>query len=131
MITAVPAFAEFAVPFLKWAKTNLAEATVVLHRVNIDRLKPFFRGKLIDDLRLAEGYVSLPGTRNVSSQRIEATAKLQACVEAARRAQQLQEEQEAEDLKPKEDEWGVPIVEVEESSPQNPLQSEEIENLPF
>ena len=64
-------------------------------------------------------------------QKIEATAKLQAYVEAARRAKQLQEEQEAEELKPKEDEWGVPIVEVEERSPQNPPQSEEIENLQF
>ena len=39
-------------------------------------------------------------------QKIEATAKLQAYVEAARRAKQLQEEREAEDWKPKEDEWG-------------------------
>ena len=31
-------------------KTNLAEATVVLHRVNIDRLKQFFRGKLINEI---------------------------------------------------------------------------------
>lgn len=48
--TAVPTFAEFADQFLKWAKTNLAEATVVLHRVNIDRLKQFFRGKLINEI---------------------------------------------------------------------------------
>jgi hypothetical protein len=64
-------------------------------------------------------------------QEIEATAKLQAYVEAARRAKQLQEEQEEADLKPKEDEWGAPIMEVEESSPQNPPQGEEIEDLPF
>ena len=51
-------------------------------------------------------------------QKIEATARLQAFVEAARRGKQLQEEREAEELKPKEDEWGVPIMECEESSPQ-------------
>ena len=48
--TAVPTFAEFADQFLTWAKTNLADATVVLHRVNIDRLKQFFRGKLINEI---------------------------------------------------------------------------------
>ena len=64
-------------------------------------------------------------------QKIEATAKLQAYVEAARRAKQMQEEQEAEDLKPKEDEWGVPIVESEASSPQKSPHEAEIENLPF
>jgi hypothetical protein len=64
-------------------------------------------------------------------QKIEATAKLQAYVEAARRAKQLQAEEEAESLKPKEDEWGMPIVEVEESSPQNPPHEAEIEDLPF
>ncbi len=342
--TAVPTFAEFADQFLTWAKTNLADATVVLHRVNIDRLKQFFRGKLINEIdrksveefkvwragqnrknakgkisgatlnrnlttlkrifnyadamglnvrnpvrhvpyfketgrvraltleevdkylsaakgdlkdfavlaldtgarpmellalhkntvHLAEGSVSLPGTKNVKAkrdvpltdaakevlerriaassngyvlpvrrpktkhrevehitslkkahegviedkfpdapftiytfrhtygtrhsqagtelpvlaelmghaniqttmiyvhaarkQKIEATAKLQASVEAARRAKQLQEEREAEELKPKEDEWGVPIVESEERSPQNPPQGEEIED---
>ena len=346
-LTAVPTFAEFADEFLNWAKVNLAAATVELHRVNIARLKQFFRGRLINEIdrksveefkgwragqkrknaktnvsgatvnrnlttlkrifnyadamglnvknpvrhvpyyketgriraltleevdkylaaakgdmrdfavlatetggrpneilalhknhvHLAEGYVSLPGTKNVKAkrdvpltdsakevlerriaasfngyifpvrrpktkncevnhitslkkahervikdcfsddpftiytfrhtygtrhsqagtelpvlaelmghsniqttmiyvhaarkQKIEATAKLQAYVEAARRAKQLQEEQEAEELKPKEDEWGVPIVESEERSPQNPPQSEEIENLPF
>src|SRR5208283_231077 len=46
-------------------------------------------------------------------QKIEATAKLQAFVEAARKAKQMQEEAEEESWKPKEDEWGVPIVEVE------------------
>lgn len=64
-------------------------------------------------------------------QKIEATAKLQAYVEAARRAKQLPEERKAEDWKPKEDEWGVRIMEVEESSPQNPPQGVEIEDLPF
>jgi integrase len=64
-------------------------------------------------------------------QKIEATAKLQAFVEAARKAKQMQEEEDAESWKPKEDEWGMPIVEVDERSPQNPPQSEEIENLPF
>jgi integrase len=345
--TAVPTFAEFADQFLKWAETNLAEATVVLHRVNIDRLKQFFRGKLIneidrksveefkvwragqkrknakskvsgatvnrnlttlkrifnhadamglnvknpvrhvpyfketgriraltleevdkylaaakgdlrdfailatetggrphellalhkDDVHLAEGYVSLPGTKNVRAQRdvpltddakevlerriakspngyifparrpktkhkevqhitsvkkaheqiitdhfaddpftpytfrhtygtrhsqagtelpvlaelmghsniqttmiyvhaarkqkIEATAKLQAYVEAARRAKQLQEEREAEELKPKEDEWGMPILESEEGSPQKSTHEAENGNLAF
>ena len=48
--TAVPTFAEFADQFLIWAKANLAEATAVLHRVHIDRLKQFFRGKLINEI---------------------------------------------------------------------------------
>jgi integrase len=48
--TAIPTFAEFADQFLEWAKANLAEATVVLHKVNIDRLKQFFRGKLINEI---------------------------------------------------------------------------------
>src|SRR5271157_5543240 len=48
--TAVPTFAELADQFLKWAKVNLAKATVVLHRVNIDRLQQFFRGKLINEI---------------------------------------------------------------------------------
>ena len=48
--TAVPTFAELADQFLEWAKANLAETTVVLHRVNIDRLKQFFRGKLINEI---------------------------------------------------------------------------------
>jgi integrase len=345
--TAVPTFAEFADEFLKWSKANLAAATVELHRVNIERLKQFFRGRLINEIdrksveefkgwradqkrknaktkvsgatvnralttlkrifnhadamglnvknpvrhvpyyketgriraltleevdkylaaakgdmrdfallatetggrpneilalhknnvHLAEGYVSLPGTKNVKAkrdvpltddakavlerriaassngyifpvrrpktkhrevmhitslkkahervikdnfpddpftiytfrhtygtrhsqagtelpvlaelmghsniqttmiyvhaarkQKIEATARLQAYVEAARKAKQLKEEREAEDLKPKEDEWGMPIVEIEESSPQNPPQEAEIEDLPF
>jgi hypothetical protein len=48
--TAVPTFAEVAEDSLKWAKMNLAKATVVLHQVNIDRLKQFFRGKLINEI---------------------------------------------------------------------------------
>ncbi len=48
--TAIPTFAEFADQFLGWAKANLAEATVVLHKVNVDRLKQFFRGKLINEI---------------------------------------------------------------------------------
>jgi hypothetical protein len=48
--TAVPTFAELADQFLNWAKVNLAKATVVLHRVNIDRLKQLFRGKLINEI---------------------------------------------------------------------------------
>jgi len=64
-------------------------------------------------------------------QKIEATARLQAYVEAARRAKQLQEEREAESWKPKEDEWGVPIYESEEESPQNPPQLAKVPDLPF
>jgi len=64
-------------------------------------------------------------------QKIEATAKLQAFVEAARKAKQLQEREEAESFKPPEDEWGNPIYENEAKSPQNPPQEPEIENLPF
>jgi hypothetical protein len=64
-------------------------------------------------------------------QKIEATAKPQAYVEAARRAKQLQEEREAEDWKPKEDEWGVPMPEDEERSPQNSPHGAGTENLPF
>jgi integrase len=48
--TAVPTFAEFAGQFLNWAKPNLSKATVKLHRINIDRLKQFFRGKLINEI---------------------------------------------------------------------------------
>jgi hypothetical protein len=64
-------------------------------------------------------------------QKIEATAKLEAFVEAARKAKQLQEAEEAKSLKPPEDEWGNPIYESETGSPQNPPQEAEIENLPF
>ena len=64
-------------------------------------------------------------------QKIEATARLQAFVEAARKAKQLQKKQEVESLKPPEDEWGNPIYESEAESPQNPPQEREIENLPF
>jgi len=66
-----------------------------------------------------------------SKQKIEATAKLQAFVEAARKAKQLQEKQEAQSFKRQEDEWGNPIYENEDESPQNPPQEPEIENLPF
>jgi hypothetical protein len=64
-------------------------------------------------------------------QKIEATVKLQACVEAAWDAKQLQEKQEAENLKSSEEEWGNPIYESEGKPPQNPPQEAEIENLPF
>ena len=64
-------------------------------------------------------------------QKIEATAKLQAFVEAARKAKQLQEKEEAESMIPPEDEWGNPIYEDEAESPQNTPQEPEIENLPF
>jgi len=64
-------------------------------------------------------------------QKIEATAKLQAYVEAARRAKQLQEEREAESWKPKEDEWGIPIYESEKESPQTPPQLAEFPDFPF
>ena len=64
-------------------------------------------------------------------QKIEATAKLQAYVEAARKAKELQAKQAAESFKPPEDEWGNPIYESEGESPQNPPQEAEIENLPF
>jgi len=63
--------------------------------------------------------------------KIEATAKLQAYVEAARKAKELQEKQAAESFKPPEDEWGNPIYESEGESPQNPPQEAESENLPF
>ena len=55
--------------------------------------------------------------------KIEATEKLQAYVEAAKKAKKLQEEQEAESCKPLEDEWGIPIYEGDASSPQFPPQS--------
>ena len=64
-------------------------------------------------------------------QKIEATARLQAYVEAARKAKELQERQAAESFKPPEDEWGNPIYESEGKSPQNTPQKAEIENLPF
>jgi hypothetical protein len=54
--------------------------------------------------------------------KIEATEKLQAYVEAARRAKQLQEEEEAESWKPMEDEWGNPIYEGDAGSPQKSTQ---------
>ena len=46
----MPTFAEFADQFLKWVKLNLSKATVKLPRVNIDRLKQFYRGKLINEI---------------------------------------------------------------------------------
>jgi hypothetical protein len=64
-------------------------------------------------------------------QKIEATAKLQAFVEAARKDKQLQEKEEAESLKPPEDEWGIPIYESEAECPQNPPQEPDFEKLPF
>jgi integrase len=56
-------------------------------------------------------------------QQIEATARLQAFVEAARKAKQMQEE--AESWKAKEDEWGMPIM-VPTNSP-----IRRAEDLPF
>ena len=47
--------------------------------------------------------------RAARMQKTEATAKLQAFVEAARIAKQLQDEGEAESLKPPEDGWEIPI----------------------
>ena len=64
-------------------------------------------------------------------QKIEATAKLQAYVETARRAKQLQEEREAESWGPKEDELGIPIYESEKESPQTPPQLAEFPDFPF
>ena len=89
----------------------------MVHKVNIDRLKQFFRGKLINEID--------------RKSKVGATAKLQAYVETARRAKQLQEECEAEDLKPEEDGWGLPIVEVKESSPQKSPHGAKIEDLSF
>ena len=64
-------------------------------------------------------------------QKIEATARLQAYVEAAWKAKELQEKQKAESFKPPEVEWGNPIYESEGESPQYPPQEAEIEDLPF
>ena len=68
---------------------------VVLHRVNIDRLKQLFRGKLINEAELM-GHANIQTTmiyvHAERKQKIEATARLHAYVEAARRAKQLQEE---------------------------------------
>jgi hypothetical protein len=49
-LTSILTFAELADQFLSWAKPNLSKATVKLHRVNIQRLKQFFRGNLINEL---------------------------------------------------------------------------------
>ena len=67
----------------------------------------------------------------VRKQKIEATARLQAYAEVARKAKDLQEKLNTESFKPPEDEWGVPIYESEDESPQNPSKVPEIENLPF
>jgi len=64
-------------------------------------------------------------------QKIEATAKLQAYVDAARKAKELQEKQQEESFKPPVDEWGNPIYEGEDKSPQNPPREAEIEVLPL
>lgn len=48
--TAVPTFNEFADTFITWTENNLAPATVTLHKVNVKRLKQFFRGKLISEI---------------------------------------------------------------------------------
>ena len=151
----MPTFAEFADQFLKWAKTNLAEATIVLHRVNIGKLKQFFRGKLsnesdrksVEEFKVwragqkredADSKVSgatvnrcLTTLKRIFNHADAMGLKLQAHVEAARRAKQLQEEREAEELKPKEDEWEMPILESEASSPQKSTHGAEIEDLPF
>ena len=64
-------------------------------------------------------------------QKMEAMAKLQAFVEAARKTKQLQEKEEAESLKPPVDERGNLIYEDEAGSPQNPPQEPKIDDLPF
>jgi len=60
--------------------------------------------------------------------KIEATEKLQAYAEAAKKAKMLQEELEAESCKPMEDEWGIPIYESDASYPQKSPQSLKREN---
>jgi len=52
-------------------------------------------------------------------QKIEATVKLQAYVEAAPKTEQLQEKQQAESFKLPEDEWGNSIYQSAIESPQN------------
>jgi hypothetical protein len=64
-------------------------------------------------------------------QKIEAMARLQAYVEAARKAKQLQDKKGAESWKPPEDEWGDAIYENEPQSPQNPPQEAEPPDLRF
>ena len=86
----------------------------------------------VDALALSNSlFAQLDVIFNSMAARNITAGQLQAYVEAARRAKQLQEEQETEDLKPKEDEWGVPIVEVEDSSPQNPPQNEKRKRSSF
>ncbi len=55
---AIPSFAEFADQFLEWAKVNLSRSTVELHRVNVDQLKKYLRGKLLNEIgqQDAEGF---------------------------------------------------------------------------
>jgi len=77
------------------------------------------------------GHSNIPTTtvyvHAARKQKIESTAKLQAFVEAARKAKPVQEE-DAQKWKPEEDEWGNPIDESEQRSPSNPSPGEEIEN---
>ncbi len=46
----VPTFAKIADQFLEFAETNLANATLSLHRVNVKDLKRFFKGKLVNQI---------------------------------------------------------------------------------
>ena len=46
----VPTFAEIADQFLEFAETNLADNTLVLHRINVKDLKRFFKGKLVNQV---------------------------------------------------------------------------------
>jgi integrase len=75
------------------------------------------------------GHAEIPTTmiyvHAARKQKIEATAKLQAYVEAARKAKESQAKQAAERFEPPEDEWGNPIYESEDESPQNPTQEAE------
>jgi len=77
------------------------------------------------------GYVFQVRRPNARKQKIEAAAKLQAYVEAAHKAKELQEKQQAESFKPPVDEWGNPIYQTEDESPQNPPREAEIEVLPL
>ena len=58
--------------------------------------------------------------RAVRKQEVEATAKLQAFVEAASKAKQLPEQQEAEKLKPPVDEWEIPSAQVKRGPTKSP-----------
>ena len=66
----------------------------------------------------------------VRKQKIEATVRLQAYIEATRRAKQLQEEREAR-LETERRRAGMPIREYEERFLQNAPHVAEDENLPF